>query len=197
MTVLENTQQPPAAESTPPNGTPPPAQQAPPTPEPGKEDPTTFDKAYVQELRAEAAKYRTKLRELEAEQQKAKDEAERQKLESKGQYDEALKKTLDKIAELESKATVAERYESLANKMLEAQREALPDYVVALLEKMPKVDQIEWLIENGQKLSGSQNGQTRAGQERFNPPGAPQPLTDRQRIDRLNQRRGVTPTGLF
>ncbi len=105
------------------------------TPEPGTTEPQTFDAKYVQQLRAEAASYRTKLKEIEDAQK-----TEEQKLK-------------DSLTELTPKAQRAERLEAALAAQLEASRKDLPAHIIGLLDKLDTADQLEWIATNREALA--------------------------------------------
>ncbi|MDP9352118.1 MAG: hypothetical protein M3P51_11325 [Chloroflexota bacterium] len=106
------------------------------TPEPGTQpEPQTFDAKYVQQLRAEAASYRTKLKEIEDAQK-----TEEQKLK-------------DNLTELTPKAQRAERLEAALAAQLEASRKDLPAHIIGLLDKLDTADQLEWIATNREALA--------------------------------------------
>jgi hypothetical protein len=158
-----------------------------------------FDATYVKALRAEAAEYRVKLREMETTTQKMQAERERQELEAKGNYQEALKKALDRAAQLEAQAANVGRYQETLTKYVEAERAGLPEYIADLLSKMDIVDQLDWLAKNKAVIKPPTEPQptTTAGRAPFNPAGTKQSKSDAERLADLNRRRGqgLTPFG--
>lgn len=164
----------------------------------GQEQATQFSAEYVKELRNEAAEWRTKFRDMEKAIEANKADRERQQLEAKGDYETALQKATERAAQLETQAETAERYSAALKKYVNAEREGLPEYITALLDKMDAVDQLEWLATNKASViqpAQTQTPQSRAGQVPFNPQGQAATLTDAERVQRLNRQRGtgVTP----
>lgn len=96
--------------------------------------------------------------------QKAKEEAEAKALEEQQKFQELAEKRGTKVTELETSVTdlttkletataKAERFEAALNGLLEKQRKAVPEHLVALLDKLDPVEQLEWLASNTDKLT--------------------------------------------
>lgn len=118
----------------------------------------------------------------EANAQKAKEQAEAKALEEQQKFQELAEKRGTKVAELESTVGTltadleaateeAKRYKAALNGLLEKQRKAVPEHLVALLDKLDPVEQLEWLSNNTDKLISNngvpatpkgQNGMTEA-----------------------------------
>ncbi len=131
-----------------------------------KEQPKTFDLAYVQQLRQEAASYRVKAKELEdlqAETAEKQALAERERLEKQGEYQALYETANGKLSEFEThNKTLAEQLAE-TNQVLETlyskQAETVPDHIKPLLEKMPVTERIDWIAKNQDKLTtGKANG---------------------------------------
>lgn len=88
-------------------------------------------------LRAEAASYRTKLKEIEDAQK-----SEEQRLR-------------DSLTELTPKAQRAERLEAALAAQLEASRTDLPGHIIGLLDKLDTADQLAWIAANRESLKPS------------------------------------------
>ena len=86
-----------------------PEPQGDPTPEPEPQEPKTFDEAYVKELRTEAAKYRTKAKELEQQLQTLPGEITAKVLAALGLEPDPQKNFDQQLAEANKKAQEAEK----------------------------------------------------------------------------------------
>ena len=104
----------------------------------------TFDKAYVEKLRAEAAKYRTKLREREDAEKAAAEAKKQAELTLEERVKQAEAKAQDAMTAAETRVQTAERRASLAGKV------ANPERVMRLMDDVsdyfegsePKLDAI-------------------------------------------------------
>ncbi|NLL02631.1 MAG: hypothetical protein GX265_06420, partial [Mollicutes bacterium] len=86
-----------------------PEPQGDPTPEPEPQEPKTFDETYVKELRTEAAKYRTKAKELEQQLQTLPGEITGKVLAALGLEPDPQKNFDQQLAEANKKAQEAEK----------------------------------------------------------------------------------------
>lgn len=93
--------------------------------------------------------------------QKAREEAEAKALEENQEFQKLAEQRAAKVSELEaSSATLTERVETVTaenerykgalDSILKAQREGIDDGVIALLDKLDPVDQLEWIASNPQ-----------------------------------------------
>jgi CRISPR/Cas system-associated endonuclease/helicase Cas3 len=106
-------------------------------------------------------------RKQEAAAQKAKDEAEAKALAEQQKWQELAQKHEKKLSELEGELSTtstavesakekAERYEKALQAHLKAQREGLADHILALLDKLDPVEQLEYIATNKDALVGKQ-----------------------------------------
>ena len=88
-------------------------QEVPPQEPQAGDEPQTFSADYVKELRAEAAKYRTELRDVQKEFETIKTEREKAtetELAEQGKWKELAEKNATKLADYEAKAQEWEEY---------------------------------------------------------------------------------------
>ena len=129
-------------------------------------EPENFSREYVQELRQEAAKYRTELKQLqevESDRQKKAKEAEEKRLESQQQFEQLAN---ERKAELETAntnlATVQaqlDRQSAVLDALYESRKTAVPEMYQPLLDKLDLVDRLQWIADNEAKLKPA-NGVT-------------------------------------
>lgn len=113
-------------------------------------------------------------RKAEAEAQKLKEKAEaealaqNQKWQELAQKHEGTIKTLEaKLAEVESAQQTLDRYKGALEAHLKTQREGLPAHILALLDKLDAVDQLEYIAANAGEL-----------RKKVKVPGTPDPAGD-------------------
>ncbi len=127
--------------------------------EPELQEGQTFDAEYVKTLRAEAAKYRTELKSLKAadehrqreaamaDEQRMKEQAKWQELAEKRQAErDAL------AAERESLVGKFDAYATAVTSILDNQKKGLPKHIVALLDKLDPVEQLQYIADNADEL---------------------------------------------
>lgn len=138
---------------TPPAGTP---------PDNSGKKPITFEseEAYQADIEAKL-KERLERERKKAEQAtlKAKADAEAEAAKKNGEWQKLAEQReaeaaalTKKLAELEPVSGKAERYEATLKKYLEAQKKDLPAHILALLEKLDPVDQLEYITANADVL---------------------------------------------
>lgn len=99
---------------------------------------------------------------------KAREEAEAKALEDQKEYQSLAEKRQEKIGELEAEVErlsgvvadvepKAKKYQATLEKELEARMEGVPDYIKGLLEGRDPVDQLTWLTENHEQVTGPQD----------------------------------------
>jgi len=167
-------------------------------PTPPADDPQgkVFGEDYVKELRSEAAEWRKKVRDMEKQLQTVTSEQEQAKqkeLAEQGKYKELFDEATKQVADLEPLKGKVERYEGALVKLLEAQRQTVPEGIRALLDKLDPVDQLEWLAENARQPEPDKPAKLQP----FSPAGGePQKLSDKQILDGLYRDMGQG-SGLF
>lgn len=99
------------------------------------------------------------LEKAEREKQKAAEDAEAERLKKQGEYQklaeaaEAKVGELEKrVAELESVSEKLERYDKALGGYLAKEREGLAPHIIALLDNLDVVAQLEWIANNKQAL---------------------------------------------
>jgi molecular chaperone GrpE (heat shock protein) len=114
---------------------------------------------------------REKFEKAEKEAAKAREKAEQEALEKNQEFQKLAEQRAAKVAELEKAISELEpvkgnleRYQKALEAHLKAQREGLPAHIVALLDKLDVVEQLEWIAANREAL---------AGDEKKSPPGVP------------------------
>jgi hypothetical protein len=132
--------------------------QEPEAPEAGQapaEAEKTFSESYVKELRDEAASWRKKLRELEADaekRQQADADAAKAKLKEQEKWRELAEASEAKLQELEPLQAKVTQFEALVTEMLEARLTEFGDAgkkaVEALPEGLSDLDKLNWLNAN-------------------------------------------------
>ena len=156
----------------------------------------TYGEDFVQGLYAENAKWRTKLRDLEGkfeELTKQQEQAKQKDMAEQGKYKELFDEATKQVADLEPLKGKVERYEGALVKLLEAQRQTVPEGIRALLDKLDPVDQLEWLAENARQPEPDKPAKLQP----FSPAGGePQKLSDKQILDGLYRDMGQG-SGLF
>lgn len=134
----------------------------------GQKDEKAFTQEQVDQIVAERLKRKEK--QAEAEKEKAQAEAREQTLKEQEDYKglvEEYKGTISKkdeqIAELQEIETAVnlanervETLETLASGLIKPQLELVDELYRPFVEKMPVEEQAQWLIDNAEKLSGSQ-----------------------------------------
>lgn len=83
---------------------------------------------------------------------KAKEAAEAKALEEQQEYQKLAEQRAGKIAELEPQAESAKRYQDALTKLLATEKTGVPEHVLALLDKLDPVEQLEWIAANREKL---------------------------------------------
>jgi hypothetical protein len=98
---------------------------------------------------------RKALEKVETDRKKAADEAERKRLEEQGKFEELAKAARaeadaaqQKLGELEPLTERVKGLEAVLKGYLDKEREGLPKHVLALLDKLDVVDQLEWISQN-------------------------------------------------
>ena len=97
---------------------------------------------------------------------KAKEDAEAKALEEQSKFQELAQQRGTKVAELETSVTTmateletakatAERYQKALTNILAEQLKRVPEHLTSLLAKLDPVEQLEWLTNNGEKLSST------------------------------------------
>lgn len=96
---------------------------------------------------------------------KAREEAEAKALADQAEWKtlaerraEQLTAAESKAAEVETVQAKADRYEAALKTHLDAQRKDLPAHILALLDKLDPVEQIEWIAGNREALAKPQSG---------------------------------------
>lgn len=195
--------QPPAAPTTATGGQPITPQQ-PETPSQQPETPPAsgeqmFPEAYVKELREEAKKHRLELKKLQkAQAEAAKQEQKRQEAELREQekWRELAETQTKQISELEGYKVKAEAYLTVITSLLETEREGLPEHIIALLDNLDPVKQLEWLAKNKSELVPPETPPaTQQPLSNFNP-SSPNPVqeTDAERLKRIRRQIGQSVT---
>jgi hypothetical protein len=120
------------------------------------QEPETYDRAYVERLRAEAAKNRVDAKELREAKAKL-DEIETNKLGEIERRDKQIADLKAQVAEVETVRQRADRLEAALTAHLAAQRKGIEDKgVLELLDKLDPVDQLEWIAKHGATAAGGQ-----------------------------------------
>lgn len=124
-----------------------------------KDEPENFSRDYVQELRQEAAKYRTELKQLqeaEAERQKKAKEAEEKRLESQKEFETLAAERKQELEQangtIEDYKGQLERQTAVLTALYEARKTAVPEMYQPLLDKLDLVDRLQWIADNEAKL---------------------------------------------
>ncbi len=93
-------------------------------------------------------------RELEDKQKKDSEVAEQKRLEEQKEWEKLAndrKASVEKLeADNKTLTETNERYATAIKSKLESERKGLPEHIVALLDKLDPVDQLEWLAANGE-----------------------------------------------
>ena len=96
---------------------------------------------------------------LEQERERARREAEEEQLEEQEEYRKLAEKRQERLAELEVEVEKAQdwkrdrdRLRTTLKGVLEQRRDGLPDHVIALLDRLDPVEQLEYLAENAEAL---------------------------------------------
>lgn len=147
--------------------------------------------AYLDKLIGDARKEgRDKAaREAEDARRTAEDEAEQKRLEEQKEFEKLAndrKAKLDALeAQVKTLAEQNEKYVSAIKAKLEAERKGLPDHIMALLDKLDPVDQLEWLAGNAEaakKPSGAQSPGTPTRPRKPSEPPDPGKLEKQERF---------------
>lgn len=145
-----------------------------------------LDAIISERLDREREKWKAKLEE-EREEQKRK--AEEERLAEQEKWHDLAEQRQERITQLEVQAgevpVLQERIDQLEetlNGYLEAQRDGLPDAIIALLDKMDVVEQLAWISENAGEL---------VGDDRQRLPGAPKPRGKGEPSDDEKRKRAV------
>lgn len=83
---------------------------------------------------------------------KAREEAETKALEEQKEFQKLAEQRAAQVAELTPKAEQVERYQAALTKILETEKAGVQEHVLALLEKLDPVEQLEWIAANRDKL---------------------------------------------
>lgn len=163
-------------------------------------DDTTASKD-VEKLHKENAKWRNQYQELKAKldavdkANKEKADAEAATMAEQGKWKEIAEKAQAQLKELTAAVSDTARYKGALEKMLEAQRDGLPEPITKLLDKLDPVEQLEWIAENKPAVTAPPQKQAAPNLTGFNPQGGGgQQETDRQRIARLAKQQGQAST---
>jgi hypothetical protein len=140
----------------------------------------------ISELRSENAGHRKAKKAAEQAAQKAEEE----RLAKQEEWQQLAEQRQARISELEPLSEDVERYKGAVEGLLEAQRKGLPDYVIALLDRLDPVDQLQWIAENGDKMASQAGANINAGDRSDNEP--PPEVTDEE-IQEFAARMGVDP----
>lgn len=117
---------------------------------------------------------------------RATEEAQAKALEEQQKFQELAQQRGTKVAELEALSTelstkleatdaTAKRYQKALNTILAEQLKRVPDHLTGLLNRLDPVEQLEWLAQNGEKLTAPsgvpatprpQNGMSAAEKEK-------------------------------
>lgn len=150
----------------------------------------TFDEAQQEKLNAiiaerlerERAKWEQK---LEEEQKRAEEAAEEKRLAEQKKYKELADRKAARAEELSAQVEAlepeVERYRNALEAQLAAVRDGLPDHILALLDKLDPVEQIEYLASNSEQLRPSSGGV----------PASPDPDGKRTLDDETRRKRSV------
>lgn len=91
---------------------------------------------------------------------KARREAEEKSLAENAKWQELAEKRAKDLEaasaamkELESAKATSEAQAQALGRYLDAERKGLPDHIIGLLDKLPPLQQLEWLAENKEKLA--------------------------------------------
>lgn len=119
----------------------------------GKEDAEAQSEKTVpyerfQEVNRRAKEAEKKLAEMGA----AQTAAEQQSLTEQGKFKELAEKASKRVAELEPLAETVKRQGEALSKFLEGERKGLPKHILALLDKLDPVDQLEYIATNRNEL---------------------------------------------
>ena len=167
---------------------------------------TAEEIAKYKELRAEAAQRRKEnaalAKEL-AELKAAQEEANNAKLAEQGEYKAIAEKANERVKELQAVAEENEKLTGVVAQLLETQRAGLPESIITLLDKLPAVEQLEWLATNKDTLTAKPEPEpeptqqaTQPGLSPFDPNSGQVKENTAQRLARLyNQTSGNTPFG--
>ena len=97
----------------------------------------------------------------EASAKRVKEEAEIAALEQNQQFQQVVEKQKERISQLEAKEalldqTIAERdkYKDALEAKLKSEKTGLPPHILALLDRLDPVEQIEYLVKNSSVLKG-------------------------------------------
>lgn len=118
------------------------------------QEPETYDRAYVQKLRDEAARHRVDAKELRDAKAKL-EEIELAKLGELERRDKQIAQLTAQVAELEQVTARADKYEAALQAHLVAQRKDLPRHIVELLDEKDPADQLAWLSKNAEHLGAA------------------------------------------
>lgn len=123
----------------------------------------TFSKAQVEQIVKERLERAQK--KAEADQAAAAEAARVKALEEQGEWKTLAEKRAQQLAELETKAQAAAtaeasvaRYRIALEAYLKSERADMPKPIVALLDKLDPVDQLEWIAANRAELTKPAGG---------------------------------------
>lgn len=122
-------------------------------------DPIKLKEALRKEREARRAAERElkPLKQAAADREDADRKAAEEKARQTGQYEELIATRDAEIKELrpklEQSETTLARYQEALTKHLDAQRKDLPAHLIALLDKLDPVDQLEWIAANGEAIA--------------------------------------------
>lgn len=91
-------------------------------------------------------------KQAETERSKAEEAARQKTLAEQGEYKTIAESQAAKIAELEAKTALVERYEAALSATLEQALKGLPQHVIELLSDKDPAAQLEYLAKHGEKL---------------------------------------------
>ena len=162
-------------------------QEPTPAPEQAQDEEKTFPADYVQELRQEAAEWRTKFRSIEEKMT----EREKQELAEQEKWQELAQKNEARVKELEP---VAERYEAMLERLQESNKKRIDALPEAMRSLVPEYDDpsklAAWLDANADKLRKPQAPSLNGGAGGGDRPGSNVVLNEQQRA--MARKLGVT-----
>lgn len=118
------------------------------------QEPETYDRAYVEKLRAEAAKNRIDSKELRETKAKL-EEHETAKLGDLEKRDREITTLKAQVAETETIQARATKYEAALKAHLDTLRKDLPKHILELLDGRDPADQLEWLSKHQADLGAN------------------------------------------